>query len=89
MEKQIDDLGRIVIPKDMRKKLKLDNGSTVNIELVEGSIVLTNPNEIDYKDNWNKLKEWLEIIKKACPDDLFQDAVEDIKNKMLELEEGK
>ena len=64
MEKQIDDLGRIVIPKDMRKKLKLDNGSTVNIELVEGSIVLTNPNEIDYKDNWIKLKEWLSNFNK-------------------------
>ena len=59
MEKMIDDLGRIVIPKDMRRKLKLDNGSIVNIELVEGNIVLTNPVALDYKAALDKIEEYV------------------------------
>lgn len=68
MKKQIDNLGRVVIPKEMRKELKLDNGSTVNVELVEGSIVLTNPNEIDYKARINKAIEYMKPIFMNCID---------------------
>ena len=59
MKRQIDDLGRIVIPKEMRRELKLDNGSTVNIELVEGSIVLTNPKAVDYKAALDEIEEYV------------------------------
>lgn len=66
MKKQIDDLGRIVIPKEMRRELKLDNGSTVNVELVEGSIVLTNPRKIDYKAALDKIEDYIVLTIKEC-----------------------
>ena len=58
MKIYIDNLGRIVIPAAMRKELGIENGSYLNIELKEQKIIITNPEEIDYK----------EIIKEAIED---------------------
>ena len=44
MVRKVDELGRIVLPVEFRKALNLGTGSDVNIELKDGSIVLT-PNE--------------------------------------------
>lgn len=85
MKKQIDDLGRIVIPKEMRRELKLDNGSTVNVELVEDSIVLTNPGTINYKERVDKAINW--VIKyqtEWCQDD---EVIRDLKQ-LLEILKG-
>ena len=49
MVRGTDELGRIVIPIEMRKELGIENGSTVNIELKEDEIIITNPKRIDYK----------------------------------------
>lgn len=68
MKKQIDNLGRVVIPKEMRKELKLDNGSTVNVELVESSIILTNPGKVDYKQRIDKAIEYMKPIFMNCID---------------------
>lgn len=45
--KKIDNLGRIVIPSEMRDKLDVENGEAVNIELVDNKIIITNPEDSD------------------------------------------
>lgn len=49
MKRNIDELGRIVIPKEMRKELGVANGNPVDIELVDKKVIITNPSEVDYK----------------------------------------
>ena len=44
MVRKVDELGRIVLPVEFRKALNIGTGCDVNIELKDGSIVLT-PNE--------------------------------------------
>jgi len=41
IERHIDDLGRIVIPKEMRDKLNFDKNEIVNISLFENHIEIT------------------------------------------------
>ena len=57
MQRHIDDLGRVVIPKEMRKQLKIENGDKINIELKDNKIIITNPKEIDYKEIMDKVFE--------------------------------
>ena len=45
MNRKFDDLGRIVIPKEMRNKLGFGNRDEANIELVDDKIVITNMNK--------------------------------------------
>lgn len=52
MNRKFDKLGRIVIPKEMRDKLGLEDGSEANIELIEDKIIITNPNKEDEFENW-------------------------------------
>lgn len=44
MIRKVDELGRIVLPVEFRKALNIGTGCDMNIELKDGSIVLT-PNE--------------------------------------------
>ena len=41
MTRQIDDLGRIVIPKDIRKAIGVNSGDTMEISINGNSVVLT------------------------------------------------
>ena len=45
IEKQIDDLGRVVLPIKMRKKLQLTSKSTLFIHMENDTIILT-PKEL-------------------------------------------
>lgn len=56
MYRNIDDLGRLTIPIDMRNKLGIENGSEVKVELVANKIIVTNPKEIDYESKYKELK---------------------------------
>ena len=47
MIRKIDDLGRLVLPIEMRKQLNINNGDEVNIESAEDKIILTNPKKDD------------------------------------------
>ena len=60
MIRNIDDLGRIVIPKEMRKELGVDNGEGVNIELIGNKVIITKPDTTDYEEIVKKLKEYIE-----------------------------
>lgn len=45
MNRNIDPTGRISIPKEMRKQLKLNEGDPVNIELKNNKIIITGVND--------------------------------------------
>lgn len=56
MNRGVDNLGRIVIPKEIRKKLDIKDDDKLNIECKDNSIVLTKIND----DNpINELEKWL------------------------------
>ena len=59
MERKFDELGRIVIPREFRKKIGLENGEAANIELEDNKIIVTNPKEPDYKAIVEKATEFL------------------------------
>lgn len=59
MNRKIDDLGRLVIPKEMRKQLGIKNNDSVNIECTGNKIIITNPSEIDYKSRCDKAIEYI------------------------------
>ena len=41
MNRKIDELGRIVIPKEIRRELNIDSGDTLKIETQGKAIILT------------------------------------------------
>lgn len=47
MLRKIDELGRLVIPKEMRKEIGLDNGDDAEINIDGNKIIITNPKKID------------------------------------------
>lgn len=49
MKRHFDKLGRIVIPKEMRKELNFEVNDCAEISLIENKIILSNPknNDID------------------------------------------
>lgn len=59
MNRRIDELGRLCIPKEMRNKLGIKDNDPVNIECIENKIIITNPIEIDYKEVINKATEYI------------------------------
>lgn len=68
MKRKIDDLGRLCIPKEMRKQLGINDNDPVNVELVESSIILTNPGKVDYKQRIDKAIEYMKPIFMNCID---------------------
>lgn len=60
MNRKFDDLGRISIPKEMRDKVGLSNGSEAKIELIGNKIIITNPSEFDLEAY---LKNQIDIFK--------------------------
>lgn len=89
MNRNIDELGRLCIPKEMRKQLDIKNNDLLNIELQDNKIIITKPNAVDYKAiikeaiedlKFNQYKA--EIEEDNFEYDLFQTTI-DILNKGL------
>lgn len=59
MNKNIDDLGRIVIPKFMRKYLNISKDTLLNIELEENKIIISRNNSEELSTKVNKAIECL------------------------------
>ena len=66
MEKIIDNLGRVVIPIGMRKQLDLEEGSKVNIELKDDSIIIKNSKKVDLKNYIIQLKSKYNKSSEIC-----------------------
>ena len=89
MNRNIDELGRLCIPKEMRKQLDIKNNDILNIELQDNKIIITKPGAVDYKAiikeaiedlKFNQYKA--EIEEDNFEYDLFQTTI-DILNKGL------
>lgn len=89
MNRNIDALGRIVIPKEMRTQLDIKENDPLNIELQDNKIIITKPDTVDYKAiikeaiedlKFNQYKA--EIEENDVEYDLFQTTI-DILNKGL------
>ena len=50
MIRKFDSLGRIVIPKEMRKKLGFEEVSEAKIKLKDNAIIIKNPKNFDLKE---------------------------------------
>lgn len=61
MNRRIDELGRLCIPKEMRNKLGIKDNDPVNIECIENKIIITNPDTIDYKQKLDKVMGIIEL----------------------------
>lgn len=57
MQRHFDELGRIVIPKEMREKLDFGKNDFAEIKLNDNEIILSNPK---YKDRQEILKFLME-----------------------------
>jgi bifunctional DNA-binding transcriptional regulator/antitoxin component of YhaV-PrlF toxin-antitoxin module len=55
MRRKIDDLGRLVIPIEMKREIVLENGSEVDIELEDNKIILTNPKGMKTREEIEQL----------------------------------
>ena len=60
--RRIDDLGRIVIPKEIRRKLKINEGAPLEICIDEEGILLK-PYNPEPKSNTELAEEWLKDYK--------------------------
>lgn len=71
MNRKFDDLGRIVIPKEMRSALDLVPGTSAHIIQEGNRIIITNPNKDD------KFIDYL--------DDLYQNSDENTKDLLQQI----
>lgn len=60
MNRNIDTLGRIVIPKEMRTQLDIKENDPLNIQLQDNKIIITKPDAVDYKARVEKAIEFIE-----------------------------
>jgi stage V sporulation protein T len=64
--RRIDDLGRIVIPKEIRRNLRVKEGTPIEIAVDEnGNIILT-----PYLTKAEKLKKWMDTVLTTMDRDL-------------------
>lgn len=47
MIRKFDDLGRLVIPKEMRDELGFTGSGKADINVVDNKLIITNPNKFD------------------------------------------
>lgn len=97
MNREIDNLGRIVIPKEMRKKLNIKKNDRLNIECKDNSIIFSKINNNDFisqLEGWiNDWKDNLEDEKESVEGlDLFEQhtlkVLDDVLAKIIEIKAG-
>ena len=59
MNRKIDELGRITIPKEMRATLGINPNDPVNISMEDNKIIITNPNKTDYKQVLDDIEKYM------------------------------
>ena len=81
MNRKIDELGRIVIPKEIRDKLGIEVQENLNIELVDNKIIISKANEIDYKTKVEKAIDKLICWGEALDPDFQKEMLEILEDK--------
>jgi AbrB family looped-hinge helix DNA binding protein len=62
MVRNIDNLGRVCIPIDMRKELGIDSGTDLSVELIDNKIVITKKDSVDYKAKYEDALRQIEEL---------------------------
>ena len=62
MNRNIENLGRLVIPKDFRKELNIEAGTDLNVELIDNKIVITKKDSVDYKAKYEDALRQIEQL---------------------------
>lgn len=62
MIRELDKLGRVVIPKEMRKELNIEGGDPINIELQNNKVIITKPDAVDYKAIVEEATKFIEDV---------------------------
>lgn len=65
MNRKIDELGRITLPKEMRTTLGIDPSDPVNISMEGNKIIITNPNKVDYKATLEQIERYINLYTNA------------------------
>ena len=75
MNRHVDDLGRIVIPMDIRKRLNIKTGMICDISVSNGKIILTpvRDNKRKREDIINELNEIQKWLKDKAGYDYYPD----------------
>jgi len=81
--RKLDGLGRIVIPKEIRKKLKIFDNDKLKILLDKDYIKIEKYSDID--ENINKLIRFKKILKKEIDLDIIITSTNEIKEEEIEL----
>ncbi|MCQ2978232.1 MAG: AbrB/MazE/SpoVT family DNA-binding domain-containing protein [Clostridia bacterium] len=66
MNRKFDNLGRISIPKEMRDKIGLANGSEAHVELLGNKIIISNPERFDLEKYIENQMEVFKDDNSAC-----------------------
>lgn len=77
MKKKIDNLGRIVLPAEMKKEIGLENGSEAKIEIEDHKIIISKPGAIDYKAIVDKANNELITVIQIILEQPSNDPIED------------
>lgn len=79
MNRNLDVLGRLTIPKEMRKQLGIKEGDPVKIELEDNRVIITNPSEVNYKSRCDKaIKHISSLSSKGKGCEIYADVKKDI-----------
>ena len=79
MKRKIDELGRFVIPKEIRKELGIKDNDLINIECTGNKIIITNPSEVDYKSRCEKALDKLYCWGEALQPEFQKEMLEILK----------
>lgn len=82
MNRKIDDLGRIVIPAEMKKELGIEPNQELKIELIGNKIIISNPVGMRSKEEIEKMyKDICNLANRNDYDKGFEDALKMVLNK--------
>ena len=73
MNRKLDELGRITIPKEMRATLGISAGDPVNISMEDNKIIITNPNKTDYKQALDEIEKYMKSIEHEPDADMYME----------------
>jgi AbrB family looped-hinge helix DNA binding protein len=68
MTVMVRNKGQVTIPADVRKKVRLEDGDPVQIEVVEGAIVLRPLKTIDAEQAWFWTAGWQDRVRSSVED---------------------
>ncbi|NBK96614.1 MAG: AbrB/MazE/SpoVT family DNA-binding domain-containing protein [Erysipelotrichia bacterium] len=85
MVRKLDDLGRLVIPKEIRKMYKMKEGDAIEIYIKDGSICIRKFDETS--SFYEQIYHMCEVLKEKYTNKVFFSSEEYLKQNHIQLEE--